>query len=864
MKPEERIAAIAERFRSASFPDKVVAAIQDYLSGRGTLEWWLTGMRVTNERYFLPADALVGLLGSDDTSLDEIDRRLLEVCYATGSERAFIMSVAADGPVEAVRDYLMERGEDEQAVLQRFLDVRLIVVGYGRQPAALDRLLLSYIPDRFDELAPLWESHPAHAATVMRLLLAVRPPYLELAWRVAEDMIAIGWGMPAVAPVLLAADRSVFFERLRPELQRYVAATSYNWQTMLDLLLAEDWDGRLAYAASLLTHRSRAVRAATGDWLVQQGQAVIDSVSPYLTATSPDARAASVRVLGRIGGERARTLLVERRAVEQTWLVKQALFETVGFPWATPDNQSNLQSFIEAITTEVARVMPTPTGPVLAWLDPQTVARLRWATGEPVPTAVVDYLMSLQSLSSEAGAGEHLYQFAAALQSEAAAAWAGALLAGWVAQGAPVQETWLLPLVGVLGDDRLILTLRSHIEEWSKGGRGAIAARATHALALIDSEMALATVEELGERVKHKQVQDAAQQALVETARRRDLTPEELADQMTPRLGFDAHGRWVFDYGPRRFTARLGLDLAPRVYDEAGKNLTGLPRPLKSDDGAKAAAAQAEWKRLKVPIKQAGKQQTLRLERALVSQRTWDLVRWRELFLQHPLLRPMAVALLWGLLDEAGTGYTLLFRPLEDGSLTGADDEPVELPAEGRTRLVHPVELDEATRAAWLAHLADYEVSPPFPQLSRPVVRVMPEERDQQWWTPYLGYVMNGAALKGRYQKAAWRRGSLGGGGAYFTIWKRFPAAGIEAVLETAGLLVGKEQQFNTALKRLAFVRAETDGRNSDVYDDLTVKDEHALTLGEVPPVVFSEAAGDVATFAAAGQYDPDWERKVW
>ena len=30
-----------------------------------------------------------------------------------------------------------------------------------------------------------------------------------------------------------------------------------------------------------------------------------------------------------------------------------------------------------------------------------------------------------------------------------------------------------------------------------------------------------------------------------------------------------------------------------------------------------------------------------------------------------------------------------------------------------------------------------------------------------------------------------------------------------------------------------------------------------------VPPVVFDEAADDVATFAA-GAYDADWERKVW
>ncbi len=194
MQPAARIAAIADRFRSARFPDNVVAAIQDYLSGQGTLEWWLTGMRVTNDRYHLPADALVGLVGSDSTSLDEIDRRLLDVCYATKNEPAFITSIAADGPAEQVRAYLMEQGVAEHRVLTWFLNIRHMVADKGRHPAALDRVLLADIPGRFDDLAPLWQSNSRNALPFLKLLLASRPPYPELAWRVAEGMIESEWG----------------------------------------------------------------------------------------------------------------------------------------------------------------------------------------------------------------------------------------------------------------------------------------------------------------------------------------------------------------------------------------------------------------------------------------------------------------------------------------------------------------------------------------------------------------------------------------------------------------------------------------------------------------------------------------------
>ncbi len=86
----------------------------------------------------------------------------------------------------------------------------------------------------------------------------------------------------------------------------------------------------------------------------------------------------------------------------------------------------------------------------------------------------------------------------------------------------------------------------------------------------------------------------------------------------------------------------------------------------------------------------------------------------------------------------------------------------------------------------------------------------------------------------------------------------------MQAILETAGLAVGYEQEFTTAVLRLAFARTDTIKRGSYVYDDLKEQDRRALKLGEVPPVIFSEVASDVAMFAAAGEYHEDWEKKVW
>ena len=67
------------------------------------------------------------------------------------------------------------------------------------------------------------------------------------------------------------------------------------------------------------------------------------------------------------------------------------------------------------------------------------------------------------------------------------------------------------------------------------------------------------------------------------------------------------------------------------------------------------------------------------------------------------------------------------------------------------------------------------------------------------------------------------------------------------------------EQHYTTAIIRLAFARTHP----GYVYHGLTENDKRAVKLDSVPPVVFSEAASEVRSFAAAGQYDAGWERKV-
>lgn len=655
------------------------------------------------------------------------------------------------------------------------------------------------------------------------------------------------------------------FEQARPILQRCVASGDIEAALQaLDVLLKHEWPERQQYMLSLFPHRSKQMRDALIGWLVKEGERVIEPLAPTLAHKNADARLAAVQTLQRIGGEQARALLAARLDLEKSLKVKQAILDVVGAAAVAASSETGAASPLDSLCAEADAALKRVTKPPLPWFDSSQMSGLRWKDGQDVPQTVLSYLLYLQSRVKQNTLDGRVRQALALMDHSPSGDLALALFNGWLGQGAVSGQAWLLPLVCALADERLIHPLHQSIDGWAKGVRGAIAAKAVAAMALIESDQALAEINDMAERVKHSQVKAAAQQALTDAANQRNITLDELADLIVPALGFDEQGERLFDYGPRQFTAHLRFDQTLQITDDAGKHIATLPKPGTRDDESRTKATQAAWSLLKKQVPQVMKMQAQRLENALITQRAWSVARWQALFLKHPVLRSFGITLVWSVTTPEASGYQASFRPLEDGSLTDAEDNVIELPTEGQIRLVHPVELDEAVRAVWLQHLADYEVTPPFPQLNRPVMRVKPDECEALWWETYKGYLMNGGALKGRFLKAGWERGSVQDAGVYYTAWKAFPAAGIQAVLETAGMSVGYEQEFTTAIKRLAFAQADTIKRGSYIYDDLKERDERIIKLGDVPPIIFSEIASDVQTFAAAGEYAKDWQRKVW
>jgi len=243
----------------------------------------------------------------------------------------------------------------------------------------------------------------------------------------------------------------------------------------------------------------------------------------------------------------------------------------------------------------------------------------------------------------------------------------------------------------------------------------------------------------------------------------------------------------------------------------------------------------------------------------MVRQHRWPVSRWRELFLDHPVLfGPFATRLVWGHYDEAGA-LVGTFRALEDRTLTDAADEPFELPGTGSVGIVHPLELDDETLGAWRTHLADYEVEPPFPQLERPVIRASDEQRDVRMSRDLAGTSLNAMTFRGRAEKLGWARGSVTDAGGVDTYRKVFPGAGVEAFLGLEGMYIGIGMDDSIQLGDYYFVKGGTVQIGSYVYDNPSDEtDPRLIPFGAVPPVVFSEVMGDLKRIAGRSEEGPD------
>lgn len=416
------------------------------------------------------------------------------------------------------------------------------------------------------------------------------------------------------------------------------------------------------------------------------------------------------------------------------------------------------------------------------------------------------------------------------------------LLKQWSASAQAASDRWVLTLAGLLGDQRVVPTITASVHRWCKDKRKELAECGVRALALLGTDEALMILDDIARRYRSKcmNVGRAAAEGFQAVADARGIGLEDLRDLVVPALGFDAGGTQPITSEGTAIHAVLQPDFSLRWRNPATGKETKNP-PSKLPAGIKNAI-----KDLRRLLRDTVKSQTARLELALVCQRRWPVGRWRELFEDHALLSIFATRVVWGVYD-AGHALRQTFRRYPNGILADAGGEMVELTdPDAVIGFVHPLELAEPDLAAWRSHLERHGVVPPFPQLERPIHRLDPLHANRRELAVCQGTSMAQGTLFSRSERLGWHRGSVVESGELASLYKPYPAAGIEVILELHDFFMGGGFDNYGTLGRALFVEPGTVKRGRYVSDDPAPDDPRVLPFGKIPPIVYSETISDL------------------
>jgi hypothetical protein len=361
------------------------------------------------------------------------------------------------------------------------------------------------------------------------------------------------------------------------------------------------------------------------------------------------------------------------------------------------------------------------------------------------------------------------------------------------------------------------------------------------ALAGTGQPAALQVVIAASARLKQKSTQARAAEIAERYAEDRGWSFEELADRTVPSAGFDDDGVLDLPCGEegKLYTARLDAMLAIHLFNPDGKVVKTIP----AGDDENTRDAKKAFSAAKKELAQVIDLQGTRLFEAMCVERAWPVADWRLAFHEHPVMRRLIERLVWQGLSEDDTPLGL-FRPTQEGDFTDADDTLVEIDCFAKVRLAHGALVDEATCAAWVRHLKDYEIKPFIAQFDALRAPLSAEQGEAEVIDDRLGWKADSLTFRGASEKRGYERVMRDGGGCNEYV-KSFASHGITATIFHTGSYAVDENN-PVALKELRFARQGHRG---------------AYRLKDVPPAMLAECWADYHAIAAKGAFDPDWEK---
>ncbi|WP_165390330.1 DUF4132 domain-containing protein [Thalassococcus sp. S3] len=622
------------------------------------------------------------------------------------------------------------------------------------------------------------------------------------------------------------------------------------------LLNVDGIDARLIAA---LTDKRQAVRARAARFLADRGHkdAVPALIKRLKTEKSESAKADLISAVSRLGGDTT------------PYLGKAALMKEA-----------------EAL----AKKLPNAK---LDWLEMATAPALKWADGKPVDPVVPDAWLRLALKLKSPGGSPLFGLYFDQLDPASVTAFCDWLLTSWISydswkpatdvlreqaykdakqrkasrhgwyQKYTVDEIVAMFLPGMLSKypnsgtdakgilalthratpDKATVAIASYLK--AHGKRVSQAKCLVEVLTAMGKPEALQVLVATATRFKQRTVRELAEACVAQVAEERGWSEDELADRSIPTGGIEEDGVMLLEVGEeaKSYSARLASDLTVKLFNPDGKEVKALPAG--KDDNTKEAKKLLSG--AKKTVKTVVGQQAARLYDAMIGTRKWPIADWEADLAGHPIMVRLIERVIWRGLKEDGS-VAVLFRPTPEGDRLTADGDDADLSAVAYVDIAHTATVDEETRQAWLSHLEDFEVTPLFPQISRPMRVLDEKEAKLTAIEDRKGWLTEAFKLRSATSKAGFERGPVEDGAGFYLYVKEFRNAGVRAELQFTGSYV-PEENIPVAIIDLQFFKMGN-------------RRTTAMELGDVPAMVLSEAWNDLHEIASVGAFDSDWEKK--
>lgn len=285
-------------------------------------------------------------------------------------------------------------------------------------------------------------------------------------------------------------------------------------------------------------------------------------------------------------------------------------------------------------------------------------------------------------------------------------------------------------------------------------------------------------------RVKYPVSLRLIETALSSAAVRAGLSPEELEELAVPTFGLDKNGHLRKEFG--EFAAEMTLTGRGREElrwtDAAGKALKSVPAEVKQGHGEalKLLKRTADEVNKTLPV------QRERLERLLVSGRSWSLADWRERYLDHPLLGCLCRRLIWRFVGKSRSVLGIW----NNGQIVGEAGSALGgLDSETRVFLWHPLGTDPAIVQVWRRHLEENAVVQPFKQAHREVYLLTDAERETNTYSNrFAGHILRQHQLQALCRERGWAYRLQGQFDGHNVPTLRLPQYGLRVEFSASGI----------------------------------------------------------------------------